>query len=106
MNQPETFTQTLLTHLTALPPLTGPSPDNRTALLHGLPPGPAQAIRRNDAPATDLHNIITAAHGTVRFSLSYFNTDEDVDFILEHLPKIVADLREISPYWEPEMAKG
>ena len=48
----------------------------------------------------------TCAHGTVRFSLSYFSTDEDVDFVLEHLPKIVADLREISPYWEPEMAQG
>ena len=42
----------------------------------------------------------TCAHGTVRFSLSYFNTDEDVDYILEHLPRIVAQLREISPYWE------
>ena len=48
----------------------------------------------------------TCAHGTVRFSLSYFTTDEDVDFVLEHLPKIVAQLREISPYWDSSMAQG
>ena len=46
----------------------------------------------------------TCAHGTVRFSLSVYNTDEDVDYVLEHLPKIVASLRAISPYWEEGMA--
>jgi len=46
----------------------------------------------------------TCAHGTVRFSLSVYNTQEDVDYVLEHLPMIVASLREISPYWEEGMA--
>ena len=40
----------------------------------------------------------TYAHGSIRFSLSRFNTDEDVDTVLEHMPKIIKRLREISPY--------
>ncbi len=40
----------------------------------------------------------TAAHGSVRLSLSRFNTDEDVDYIIEQLPPIIKRLREISPF--------
>lgn len=40
----------------------------------------------------------TAAHGSVRFSFSVYNTDEDVDRVLEHLPPIIRRLREISPF--------
>jgi cysteine desulfurase len=40
----------------------------------------------------------TAAHGSVRFSLSRFNTDEDIDYIIEQLPPIINRLREISPF--------
>jgi cysteine desulfurase len=40
----------------------------------------------------------TAAHGSVRFSLSRFNTDEDVDYILSELPPIIERLLEISPF--------
>ncbi|XOF32736.1 MAG: cysteine desulfurase NifS [Candidatus Electrothrix sp. YB6] len=42
----------------------------------------------------------TAAHGSIRFSLSVYNTEEEVDFVLEKMPKIIADLREMSPFWE------
>ncbi|MCI5161258.1 MAG: cysteine desulfurase NifS [Candidatus Electrothrix sp. AX5] len=42
----------------------------------------------------------TAAHGSIRFSLSIYNTEDEVDFVLEKMPKIIADLREMSPFWE------
>ncbi|MBR7130680.1 MAG: cysteine desulfurase NifS [Lentisphaeria bacterium] len=42
----------------------------------------------------------SAAHGTIRFSLSRYNTPEELDFVAEKLPPIIARLREISPYWE------
>ncbi|MDA3971581.1 MAG: cysteine desulfurase NifS [Desulfobulbaceae bacterium] len=42
----------------------------------------------------------TAAHGSIRFSLSVYNTEEEVDFILEKLPPIIANLRAMSPFWE------
>jgi len=44
----------------------------------------------------------TAVHGSVRFSLSRYNTDEDVDRIIEVFPEIVANLRRMSPYWDQE----
>jgi cysteine desulfurase len=42
----------------------------------------------------------TAAHGSIRFSLSIYNTEEEVDFILAKMPEIIAGLREMSPFWE------
>ena len=42
----------------------------------------------------------SAAHGTVRFSFSRYNTMEDVVFTAEKLPPVIARLREISPYWK------
>ncbi len=44
----------------------------------------------------------TAVHGSVRFSLSRYNTDEDIDTIVEVFPQIVANLRKLSPYWDNE----
>ena len=45
------------------------------------------------------------AHGSVRLSLSAYNTEEDVDYILEKLPEIVSTLRSMSPLWE-QIQKG
>ncbi|MCL1074724.1 cysteine desulfurase NifS [Shewanella dokdonensis] len=42
----------------------------------------------------------TAAHGTLRFSLSRFSSDDDVDYVLAQLPPIVERLRMLSPYWD------
>ena len=42
----------------------------------------------------------SSAHGTIRFSLSKYNTDKDIDKVIEVLPPIIARLREISPYWK------
>ncbi|MBT3180959.1 MAG: cysteine desulfurase NifS [Deltaproteobacteria bacterium] len=40
----------------------------------------------------------TRAHGSIRFSLSRYNTEEDINIILEKLPGIIKHLRELSPF--------
>lgn len=45
------------------------------------------------------------AHGSLRLSLSEYNTPEEIDYILEVLPGIVSYLREMSPVWD-ELEKG
>jgi len=42
----------------------------------------------------------TAMHGSIRFSLSRYSTDADIERILEVFPGIVANLRRLSPYWD------
>jgi cysteine desulfurase len=44
------------------------------------------------------------AHGSVRFSLSKFNTKEEVEKVLEIMPPIIKRLREISPFQPPQIA--
>jgi cysteine desulfurase len=44
----------------------------------------------------------TAIHGSVRFSLSRYNTDEDIETTIGVFPQIVANLRKLSPYWDNE----
>lgn len=46
---------------------------------------------------------VEIAHGSLRFSLSHDNTDEDVDYILEKMPEIVARLRAMSPLYDERM---
>jgi len=41
----------------------------------------------------------TAAHGTIRFSLSRYNTEAEVDRVIQVVPEIIAQLRKLSPYW-------
>jgi cysteine desulfurase len=45
----------------------------------------------------------TAAHGSIRFSLSRYNTEDEMDVILEKLPPIIERLRELSPFWKEAM---
>ncbi len=40
----------------------------------------------------------TAAHGSIRFSLSRYNTQDEIDFVVEHMPAIVHRLRALSPF--------
>lgn len=40
----------------------------------------------------------TAAHGSIRFSLSRYNTEKEVDFTLSKIPGIVQELRALSPF--------
>ena len=42
----------------------------------------------------------STAHGSLRISLSDENTEEDADYIIEKVPKIVEKLRAMSPLWE------
>jgi len=41
----------------------------------------------------------TMAHGSIRFSLSIYNTEEEIDFVLEKMPGVIEKLRQLSPYW-------
>lgn len=52
---------------------------------------PSHVLRAMDVPRS-------ALHGSIRFSFSRYNTEEDVDYILEHLPPIIKRLRELSPF--------
>ncbi len=40
------------------------------------------------------------AHSSIRFTLGRFNTEEEVDYTVDHLKAKVAKLREMSPLWE------
>ncbi len=42
----------------------------------------------------------TAAHGSIRFSLSVYNTVEEVDVVIEKMPIIIESLRKLSPFWK------
>jgi len=44
----------------------------------------------------------TMAHGSVRFSLSVYNTEEEVDFVIDKIPPIIEKLRKLSPFWKSE----
>ena len=52
---------------------------------------PSHVLRAMGVPFTSIH-------GSVRFSLSTYNTEEDIDYVLEVLPGIVEQLRELSPF--------
>ncbi|MBF0203893.1 MAG: cysteine desulfurase NifS [Desulfamplus sp.] len=41
-----------------------------------------------------------SAHGTIRFSLSIYNTKEEMTHIIETMPPIIKRLRDISPFWK------
>lgn len=40
------------------------------------------------------------AHGSLRLSLGRYNSEEEIDYVLEQLPVIVNRLRDMSPVWE------
>jgi len=42
----------------------------------------------------------TAAHGSIRFSLSVYNTVEEVDLVIAKMPAIIESLRKLSPFWK------
>ena len=45
------------------------------------------------------------AHGSLRLSFSEYNTEAEIDYILQEVPEVVSYLRNISPVWD-ELEKG
>ncbi|MGD8257001.1 MAG: cysteine desulfurase NifS [Desulfobacterales bacterium] len=45
----------------------------------------------------------TAAHGSIRFSLSRYTTEEEIDVVIKTLPPIIDRLRDMSPFWKQAM---
>lgn len=45
------------------------------------------------------------AHGSLRLTLSKYNTEEEIDKIVKAVPEIVGYLRKMSPVWD-ELQKG
>lgn len=52
---------------------------------------PSHVIRAMGVP-------FTAAHGSIRFSLSRYNTEEEINYVLKEMPAIVDRLRALSPF--------
>ena len=52
---------------------------------------PSHVIRAMGVP-------FVAVHGSVRFSLSRYTTDADIDYVLEKLPPVISNLRALSPF--------
>jgi len=42
----------------------------------------------------------TAAHGTIRFSLSRYTREKEIDYVISVVPQIIEKLRDFSPYWK------
>jgi cysteine desulfurase len=47
-----------------------------------------------------LGRVHDVAHGSLRLTLSYETTDEEIDHIIDAVPRVVARLRDISPVWD------
>lgn len=52
---------------------------------------PSHVIRAMGVP-------FTAVHGSIRFSLSRYTTEEEIDYVLAHCPDVVAEMRALSPF--------
>lgn len=46
----------------------------------------------------------TAVHGSIRFSLSRYNTDEEIEKVIELMPPIIKDLRQLSPFGREKLS--
>lgn len=56
---------------------------------------PSHVLRAMNVPFTSLH-------GSVRFSLSRYTTEEEIDYVLSVMPQVINPLLELSPYWDSE----
>ncbi|MEM8957955.1 MAG: cysteine desulfurase NifS [Pseudomonadota bacterium] len=60
---------------------------------------PSHVLRAMDIP-------FTAAHGAIRFSLSRETTEAEIDRVLDAVPGIIDQLRDMSPFWSTEGGKA
>lgn len=54
---------------------------------------PSHVLRAMGTPFTSLH-------GSIRFSLSRYTTEKEIDFVLENIEKVINNIVSISPYQE------
>jgi cysteine desulfurase len=59
---------------------------------------PSHVLRAMGVPATSIH-------GSIRFSLSRYNTEAEVDKVIEIMPPIIKELRQLSPYGREKLGK-
>ena len=52
---------------------------------------PSHVLRAMNVP-------FTAIHGSIRWSLSRFTTEDEIDYVIEKLPKVIEEITAISPY--------
>ena len=57
---------------------------------------PSHVIRAMGVP-------FTAVHGSIRFSLSRYTTEEDIDYVLKEVPPVINKLRDLSPFSKDSM---
>ena len=60
---------------------------------------PSHVMRAMGVPFTE-------AHGSIRFSLSRYNTAEEMDYVVQHMPKIIHRLLEMSPFTGEQAWQG
>ena len=59
---------------------------------------PSRVLRAMGTP-------FTAIHGSIRFSLSRYNTEAEIDTVLDIVPGIIKELRELSPFGKEKIKK-
>ncbi len=59
---------------------------------------PSRVLRAMGTP-------FTAIHGSIRFSLSRYNTEDEIDTVLDIVPGIIKELREMSPFGKEKIKK-
>jgi len=59
---------------------------------------PSRVLRAMGVP-------FTAIHGSIRFSLSRYNTEDEIDKVIEIMPEIIKELRKLSPFGKEKIKK-
>ena len=60
---------------------------------------PSHVLRAQKTPFTSLH-------GSIRFSLSRYTTEAEIDYALEHIPSVIKKIAQISPFQKELKALG